>query len=56
MKVPTFKSSDKFTSKKILTPLNEAQKQEYRRRLLWHGFFLFIIGCITITFFPLYTK
>ncbi len=56
MKVPTFKSSDQFTSKKILTLLNEAQKQEYRRRLLWHGLFLFIIGCITITFFPLYTN
>lgn len=38
------------------TQLNEEERQEYRRRFLWHGFLLFILACITITFFPLYTN
>ncbi len=57
MKVNTFEIPKQFNWQQITAPLlNEEQRQEYRRRFLWHGFLLFVLACITITFFPLYTN
>lgn len=36
--------------------LDEEEKHDYRRRFLWHGFLLFVLACIIITFFPLYSN
>lgn len=38
------------------TSLTRDQVQEYRRTYLWHGFFLFVLGCVIPMFIDLYTN
>lgn len=57
MKVETVEILNDFDSQQISkTLLNQYEIEEYRRSFLWHGFFLFFLGCIIPLFIPLYTN
>lgn len=56
MKLETERTYD-FKPQQIAAPLlNEPQIEEYKRRYLWHGFFVFVLGCIAPIFIPVYTN
>jgi hydroxylaminobenzene mutase len=57
MKVETFESPYQLNSQQIAVPLlDKHQSEEYRRRCLWHGFFVFVLGCLAPIFIPVYTN
>ena len=57
MKVETVKKPYGLNLQQIAVPLlDQYQLKEYRRRFLWHGFFLFFLGCIIPLFIPWYSN
>jgi len=57
MKVETVEILNNFDSQQISkTLLNQYESEQYRLSFLWHGFFVFVLGCIAPIFIPLYAN
>ncbi|MBW4491001.1 MAG: hypothetical protein KME12_24835 [Trichocoleus desertorum ATA4-8-CV12] len=57
MKIEPIEKNERFSwLHRSQTFLGKTQIEEYRRRYLWHGFFLFFLGCIIPCSINIYTN
>lgn len=57
MQIDTSAQTSNFNSSPTVPNLlSQNQSEEYRRRFLWHGFSLFVLGCIAPLFIPFYAN